>query len=432
MQLAPSKSDGEFLVSTSRNLFGRGVTPPEVVFWQNVLGEEVERRVDFAINMINDQIAKRDGAADVDLVHDASTCSILGSRRTISKRGWDERRRALSSMTKRSEMGTSMSTPARPTSFEHSGTFKVSMIASLYKGDRFIRPFLENITSLNAFDTAELIIIDANSPENELAVIEEYQALFPNIVYRRINYRISIYEAWNLGVEIARGEYLTNTNLDDVRRSDSIALQAAMLDRNSDVDVVYQDFYYSFEPNLRFEEIAAVGFRSDLPIVTPQNLLLFNSPHNAPMWRARLHEEIGMFDTRYRSAGDHEFWVRCLASRKKFRKINSPHIGYFQNPEGVSTRPNTRGIEEGRDIQTRYCAKLIPSALLQSRRDFRRSLRIGEIDDHLPDNTPYYDVAQAALETLGVRRLSVASSPSRCDDAGADVGREGHVTPCAS
>ena len=51
--------------------------------------------------------------------------------------------------------------------------------------------------------------------------------IYPNIVYKRINYRLGIYDAWNVGVGMARGRYLTNTNLDDLRRVDSIALQAA-------------------------------------------------------------------------------------------------------------------------------------------------------------------------------------------------------------
>ena len=116
----------------------------------------------------------------------------------------------------------------------------------------------------------------------------------------------------------------------------------------ADIDVVYQDFYYSFDPDLDFDQVAAFGFKSELPIVTPHNLLAFNSPHNAPMWRKSLHQELGLFDTSYRSAGDYEFWVRCMAgaNHKRFGKINTPHVVYYQNPEGISTRPDTRGVEE--------------------------------------------------------------------------------------
>jgi glycosyltransferase involved in cell wall biosynthesis len=295
------------------------------------------------------------------------------------------------------------------------------MIASLYRGGKFIRQFLENITSQSLFEQAELIIIDACSPDGEGEVIREYQRTFPNIVYRRINHRLGIYEAWNLAVEMARGRYLTNTNLDDLRRHDSIALQAAMLDAHDDVDVVYQDFYYSLEPFLSFEQAAAFGFKSELPTVTAHNLLQFNSPHNAPMWRASLHAELGGFDTRYRSAGDWEFWLRCIERGKIFRKINSPHVIYYQNPEGISTRPDTRGVEESNHILGRYSAQLISPVLLRSRRDFRAGLGLGDVGQTAPDNAPYYDVVQGALSRLGAGR-SVLPAPSVRDPRGGEDG----------
>jgi glycosyltransferase involved in cell wall biosynthesis len=250
---------------------------------------------------------------------------------------------------------------------------------------------------------SELIILDADSPEREWEVIEKYQQVYDNIVYKGLNYRVSVYQAWNVGVELAGGRYLTNTNLDDLRRSDSIELQAALLDRNSDVDVVYQDVYYSFDANLSFDAVAAYGFKTELPIITPHNLLQFNSPHNAPMWRKSLHDELGLFDTRYKSAGDYEFWLRCLVAGKNFRKINTPHIAYYQNPEGVSTNPDTRGAEEAHDLLRRYSRKLMSRALLLSRRDFLAELGLGEQEAAVLGDLSYYDVAQRELVRLGAR-----------------------------
>jgi Glycosyl transferase family 2 len=249
--------------------------------------------------------------------------------------------------------------------------------------------------------------VDANSPEQEWEVIEKYQKVYDNIVYKRLNYRISVYQAWNLGVELARGCYLTNTNLDDLRRSDSIELQAALLDQNADVDVVYQDVYYSFDANLSFDAVAAYGFKTELPIITPHNMLQFNSPHNAPMWRKNLHDELGLFDTRYKSAGDYEFWARCVVAGKNFRKINTPHVVYYQNPKGISTEPNTRGLEEFHDVLRRYSRKLMSRTLLLSRRDFYAELGLNEEEAAVLGDLSYYDVAQRELVRLGSRRPEV-------------------------
>lgn len=283
----------------------------------------------------------------------------------------------------------------------HSGNYVVSAIASLYKGRRFLDDFLKNITSQTLFDRSELIIVDANSPEGEEEVIAGYQKMYPNIVYRRINYRIGIYDAWNIGIEMARGKYLTNTNVDDLRRHDSFEVQAATLDQNPLVDIVYQDFLYSFDASLSFDEVAKCGFKSELPIVTANNLLVFNSPHHAPMWRKSLHAEVGLFDTSFKSAGDWEFWLRCFCGGKKFLKINELHTVYFQNPEGISTRPDTKGVEEAREVLRRYSRKMISKHLLMPREAFAEA--VGAKPDWDWDMC-YYDVVQRQLKLLGERR----------------------------
>jgi glycosyltransferase involved in cell wall biosynthesis len=234
------------------------------------------------------------------------------------------------------------------------------VIASVYKGGRFIETFMENICSQTIFrDWCELIVVDAASPEGEEAVVRRYMTDFPNIRYIRTLERIGIYEAWNLAIRGARGELLTNANLDDLRRHDSLEIQAATLQALSDVDVVYQDVHYALEPCLPFERVADFGFRSCVPQVTPAVMLRFNPPHNAPMWRRRLHDEVGLFDTQYRSAGDYEFWLRSVAAGKVFQRVADAHVVYYQNPQGCSTRADTTGHSETREITARYASRLL-------------------------------------------------------------------------
>ncbi len=141
--------------------------------------------------------------------------------------------------------------------------------------------------------------------------------------------------------------------------TDSFEIQAATLQTLPDVDVVYQDVHYSLEPCLPFERVATFGFCSRVPQVTPAVMLSFNPPHNAPMWRRRLHDELGPFDTRYRSAGDYEFWLRCVAAGKVLHRVADPHVVYYQNPLGYSTRADTKGHGETREITARYAERLL-------------------------------------------------------------------------
>jgi hypothetical protein len=169
---------------------------------------------------------------------------------------------------------------------------------------------------------------------------------------------------------------------------------------------VYQDFYYTFDPSLEFDEIARFGFKTDLPIVTPNNLLQYNSPHNAPMWRKKLHEQVGLFDVSFRSAGDWDFWIRCISKGKQFFKVAPAHIAYFQNPEGISTRPDTRGRDEAFRILRKHGRRVISPLLLMSREAFAEA--IGGADRWT--KKPYYDVVQARLVELGASGKVEAAS----------------------
>ncbi|MDN5934781.1 MAG: glycosyltransferase [Nitrosospira sp.] len=342
----------------------------------------------------------------------AHPCRIMGTFQMVTVDDWNARAEDLAAM--QSHGDGERRPPAR---FHIAKPYKlITAIASLYKAGDYVETFLENICDQSIFaDGCELIIIDADSPENEAAIIERYTKRHRNITYRRMDHRIGVYDAWNLAVEMSRGEYLTTTNLDDLRRHDSFELQAEALEALPFVDVVYQDFYYSFDATLGFDEAAAFGYKSKLPVVTPQNLILFNSPHNAPMWRKALHNELGGFDPSLTSAGDWEFWLRCLAAGKTFYKLNAPHIVYFQNPDGVSTRPGTRGLEEGVRVQKQYAGKLISNHLICEQSMFRRRLGVGSEGGDSDDGHSRYDQAQTALRKLAVHsKLAAQSWPEQC------------------
>lgn len=361
-KLLPDVSNGRFIQYAFESLHDRSPMVSEVAQWDHLLRRQDAQRSQLVLQLFTHRATQALTAASEAPVHDPGLAPWLGTNKFISIKEWQD---------KAVEIGQDYPpmTPKRYQSLQaaRKPEILVSAIASLYRGGDYIEQFLDNITTQTIFaDHCELIIIDADSPENEAEVIARYMARFPNIVYHRTSTRIGIYEAWNLGVSMARGRYLTNTNLDDLRRFDSFERQVEILEKFPFVDVVYQDFYYSFEGKAPFAKSAAVGYKSQVPVVTPYNLMLSNSPHNAPMWRRALHEEMGLFDASFRSAGDYEFWLRCIQAGKTFYKVNDPHVVYFVNPEGLSTRPDTRGIDEANRITKRHGRKLLSPWLLSS------------------------------------------------------------------
>ena len=401
-------SDGLFIAHLFEAFAERAATVEEIMSWKGRLAAQEYSRSDVMVRFF-DEAMNRKRVLDGGLGYDPSSVRIMGTARELSRSVWAARAEELARvpatpLAETTFAGAGLAMPA----IRRQGVIRVSAIASLYKGGAYIERFLSNLTSQSLGGDFELIIIDANSPDGEHEVIKRYQKLFPNIRYEHINYRLGVYDAWNVGVGLARGAYLTNTNLDDLRRHDSLELQANTLDRMSFADVVYQDFFYTLDPTLTFDEIAAFGFKSSLPIVNANNILQYNSPHNAPMWRKRLHAEIGLFDTSLKSAGDHDFWMRCLLAGKVFYKINTPHAAYYQNPDGISTRPGTRGLEEGQRILKKYGRKLLSRDVYMDAGPFAARLaEISQIERVRQDGLDFY--AETQREFLAV--LAAAALP---------------------
>ncbi len=344
---------------------------------------------------VNEEAAwARDGTTN-----DTTRFSVMGTGRTMKVKEWHKRAR---NTTPAAPVSSQSRFPLRPRKSE----IDVSIICSLWKGGDFIERYLDNITSQTIFnDRCELIIIDAASPEGEEKVIARYAEQFGDrIVYHRMPYRAGIYVAWNVGVGLARGQYLTNANLDDLRREDSIELQTATLDALPHVDVVYQDYLYSADPTADYTRTARAGVVSDLPLATRNGFFFTNPPHNAPMWRATLHDRFGLFDEGMRSAGDYDLWIRAAAAGATFYKINDPHVVYYYNPEGISTSRETRGLREARDVMRRHGRALIPEAAVEPPEVFLKRLGLKD----WPTRADGQPISRYALVQLKMRTLAAA------------------------
>ena len=85
----------------------------------------------------------------------------------------------------------------------------VSAIVSTFNAARFIRGCIEDLEGQTISDKIEIIIVDSASEQNEGEIVREFQERYPNIRYTRTEQRESVYAAWNRGIRMARGKYIT-------------------------------------------------------------------------------------------------------------------------------------------------------------------------------------------------------------------------------
>ena len=222
-------------------------------------------------------------------------------------------------------------------------SYLVSAIVSTYNSEQFLRGCLEDLESQTIADSLEIIVVNSGSQQNEEEIVKEFQQKFSNIIYIKTEQREGVYAAWNRAVKIARGQFLTNANTDDRHRKDCFEIMAKTLLDNPDAGLVYGDQIITKTANDTFENHHGTEF-ARRPEFSPERLLFGCCVGSQPMWRRKLHDELGYFDETLNCAGDWDFWLR-ISQRQKFLHIPE-FLGLYYH--------NERGIEHSRKIHSLY------------------------------------------------------------------------------
>lgn len=234
-------------------------------------------------------------------------------------------------------------------------TPRLTIISSVYDGDRFIEGFLADLVQQTCFDSCECLLLLPRSPGHEQTVISRYQQQYPNIRSFNLILDPGIYETWNLAVDLARGEFITNANLDDRRAPDYYEQALSRFRKEPELDLVSPLVLVTDHENENWHEhsahticyldvarqngghySAAELFRIDEEgIPRPRNL-----PHCMPIWRKQLHQRFGYFDEdRFGPSADWEFWLRCATGGARFFLIDQPMCLYLSNEHSYANTP---------------------------------------------------------------------------------------------
>lgn len=221
----------------------------------------------------------------------------------------------------------------------------ISVVISTYKSEEFIAVCLEELIKQTIFKKLEIIIVDASSPQREKDVVSLYQKQYDNIYYIRLNKRIGIYPAWNIGIQKTKSPYVTAFSTNDRLNPTAYEILSKALDDNPEIDLVYGDTFLSPIPHTPFEsgcDIPSMVFK--WPEYSYRYLLTNNCIGPHPMWRRRVHTHVGYFDEQYIALGDQEFWLRL---GRKFRMLHLPFFSglFWWTPNSLSGNQCISGKE---------------------------------------------------------------------------------------
>jgi glycosyltransferase involved in cell wall biosynthesis len=233
-----------------------------------------------------------------------------------------------------------------------SGGFRVSIVVSLYAAEDQLPLFLETIglQTLVRNGQAELVLIDSGSPTDEYHVFRAWaERTGAPAVYARSAKRESIQSAWNRGIDLSRGEYLSFLGADEAILPQTLELLAGELDADRSVDWVQANgLVTNVDRRGHWVNDIMTYDRSgyDQPLVYLESCYL---TYVGGLYRRRIHERLGYYDASFRAAGDTEFKHRILPFIKS--RVVPATLGIFRNyPSGQTTSSPRAEIEDLRAL----------------------------------------------------------------------------------
>jgi glycosyltransferase involved in cell wall biosynthesis len=212
----------------------------------------------------------------------------------------------------------------------------VTAIVSTHNSERFMRGCLEDLLSQTIANDLEIIVIDSGSRQDEAGISRIFASRHDNVRYFRTEQRESLYEAWNTAIGLAHGRYLTNANTDDRHRTDALERLVNVLEVSPEAVLAYGDHLISSIENELFDacRMRQAKLRR-MPDFSHDDLMLRCITGPQPMWRRSVHEEYGLFNPRFRIAGDYEFWMR-IAQTHEFAHVAEALGVFHESPNTLS------------------------------------------------------------------------------------------------
>jgi glycosyltransferase involved in cell wall biosynthesis len=202
----------------------------------------------------------------------------------------------------------------------------VSIIIATHNVGNLIEKTLLSIFN-QSYKKFEIIIIDAVSNDLTLSYIEKYKS--------RISYLISepdkgIYDAWNKGLEKAKGEWIAFLGAGDEYLPDALLNYFNLLARSH-----YSVEFISSTINIVDRKGEFISVKGK-PWTWPKFLESMMCTHVGSLHSRRLFEKYGFFDPSYKIAGDYEFLLRA---GDQLKTAFLPVITINMLNGGVSTSP---------------------------------------------------------------------------------------------
>ncbi len=199
----------------------------------------------------------------------------------------------------------------------------VSVILPIYNAERYLAEAVESVF-LYHFEPLELIVVDDGSTDRGAELIP---AFGKNIHYvYQSNQGPS--SARNTGLSMATGEIIAFIDADDIWPEGKLKTQLQLLHDLPEIDVVWGKSRYQFESEAVVHYFSETEFAADT---------VFNAFLGAALFRKRVFERVGLFDSTLRFGEDWDWLNRASELRVPILKTEDCSLIYRVHAQNMTS-----------------------------------------------------------------------------------------------
>lgn len=215
--------------------------------------------------------------------------------------------------------------------FEHP---KVTVLMPVYNCESYIKESLESVLN-QTFRNFEILIIDDSSTDGTVSIIKSFKDNRIKLIEKAVNTGYT--RSLNIGLKIAKGEYIARMDGDDISLLNRFEEQVNFLEENLDVVLC----------GTQFEIIG--GCKIDVPEKNEEiKLALLESnciAHPSVMFRKSAIQKHSLwYDSKMEPAEDYDLWVRLIRIGK-FHNLQKVLLRYRVHNNQVSQQRSHLQIE---------------------------------------------------------------------------------------
>ena len=188
----------------------------------------------------------------------------------------------------------------------------LSIVTATYNSEKTLEETINSVLNQN-YNNFEYIIVDGNSTDDTINIIKKFELIFKKKqkTFKWISEKdTGIYNAWNKGLKLASGNWISFLGSDDIYLENVLEKYANKIFENKNIDFIYSKVKLVDNAKVIFIISEIWKWRT---FKRQMKIAHVGSFHNK-----KYFEKYGDFDEEYKIIGDYEMLLRAKNNLKTY------------------------------------------------------------------------------------------------------------------